>query len=219
MVTVDQVYMRSLLRSEFLKARLPYDPAQHTTIFTPEIEPHEVRTAFGRRGMQKCADVLSLPSATDVEVADALLIIYYALSTQEKKVEAIKCDIVERCRKLLDNESVSVRTNAAAVIGQLLLLQVGRTAAKDTDTALLLSAQCSDSNIQVSSMPSHLQTRVLTFVRRGRLPVRHCRTCRSSRTAGRCSWKRQELCRTWYVAVAYNFADTEDELGGCSGCA
>lgn len=51
--------------------------------------------AYGRRGIDKLADILRDPSQTDSEVCSGLYMLNNALSTQEKKLEALKADTVK----------------------------------------------------------------------------------------------------------------------------
>ena len=149
--------------SDVLADRHPYLPQAHAAIFSPEVNAHEVMMGYGRRGLDKLADVLRSDVTTDKEQCEALILILNELSSQEKKMQAIRGGVTVAATNLLHSTSPGVRGNAALVLSRLALLLQGREALRDAGSVPQLCVVCGDADATVRQAAAEALTCLAYF--------------------------------------------------------
>jgi hypothetical protein len=108
--------------SEFLKDRHPYVPPQPT----PLMDPEQVAIAYNERCVPKLSDLLIYEKLSPEKRRDTLHTLNELVSHQETKEIMIQNNIVQSSVNLMADNNEEVRSEAAALCGSLLFLDVGR---------------------------------------------------------------------------------------------
>lgn len=121
-----QSHASRLVVSDSLKDLHPPDQSK---TFPKEIIKHEIAEAYGRRGVQKLVDVLSLPvgELSDESIAHALRVFSGLLTTQENKLDAISA-IAPLTRLVETSTNPEVLKLSCEAIGSLVQVTQGRGA-------------------------------------------------------------------------------------------
>lgn len=135
--------------SQFLVDRHPY-------IEEVKSDKLEVCVALGRRGVGKLADILRDPTQTDAEVGAGLELLLKQLTTQEKKIEAIRAGVVQASTAIMggDGYSAATRASAGRVLGSLAQVFQGRSEIAKAKTIPVLTSSCLDPDSAVRTAAS-----------------------------------------------------------------